>query len=498
MAYTFSVNNSPATGAVAMYTLISTLVTAGWTKVMDSDGTTYSASGVQVTSGNVGTNGLGNSSAWVRLKAPLVGGKQREIIIQRGTTSLNWRLKYSAYGGFIGGAPAATVAPTNENSFVYSESNQDATTSLRTTSTVGTGQSFTALGTILGSARFYLKKTGAPTGFAIAKVYAHSGSLGTTSVPTGTALANSVPFDVSTLTASYALTELKFIGSESITLTNATNYVVTIEYNGGSVGNTLDVGRDGSSPTATGNSSTWDGATWTAVSTSDLCAYVCTGVQDEVFMLGGGTDLVPTFFAFFTTDANYRYHVAAGGAAEFYSFVAWAQQNGTTTMTGSTGICLDVMAAGSFPSADIDPAVMYCSTLSSAFGGDFVTISFPTTNSTNSAKARAWLGPALFAGASLTSNNVNVGIVCYGNSQVGNSATFATNPWINNDDLVPCLWGSANFINPRGIKGFSTLFMFGSIAHSNGDTCDSIAPGSKDKIYFGGLWLPWSGATPLI
>jgi hypothetical protein len=75
MAYTFSVNNSPATGAVAMYTLISTLVTAGWTKVMDSDGTTYSASGVQVTSGNVGTNGLGNSSAWVRLKAPLVGGK---------------------------------------------------------------------------------------------------------------------------------------------------------------------------------------------------------------------------------------------------------------------------------------------------------------------------------------------------------------------------------------------------------------------------------------
>ena len=91
MAYTFSVNNAPLTGATAMYTLISTLMSAGWLKKADSDGTTYSSTGVQVTSGNSGTNGLGNTNAWVRLQAPAVNqgtvvNQTREITIQRGTT----------------------------------------------------------------------------------------------------------------------------------------------------------------------------------------------------------------------------------------------------------------------------------------------------------------------------------------------------------------------------------------------------------------------------
>ena len=497
MAYTFSVNNSPTTGAMAIYTLISTLVSAGWTKVMDSDGTTYSATGVQVTSGNVGTNGLGNTNAWIRLRAPVVGGKQREITFQRGTTSLLWRIKYSAYGGFIGGVPSAAVTPTNETVFAYSESNQDTVVSLQSGSTLGVGQSFTGTGTAVSSARFYLKKTTSPTGFAIAKIYAHSGSFATTGIPTGAALATSVPFDVSTLTTSLVLTELKFIGSNQITLTNATNYVFTIEYSGS--GGTLDVGKDGSSPTAQGNYSTLAVVTWTPSTANAVIGYLCTGVQDEVFMTGAGTDFVPTFFSYFNTDATYRWHVAAGGAAEFYSFVAWSQTIGSVAITGSNGICLDVMAAGSFPSADIDPAVMYCSALASTFQTDFISSSFPSINTTNPAKARAWLGPALLAGAAITNcNNVNVGLVCYGNSIIGNSGTLSTNPWIFNDDLLPCLWGSANTASPRGVKGFSTLFMFGTVAHSNGDTCDSVSPGSKDKIYFGGVWIPWSGVTPLI
>lgn len=63
------------------------------------------------------------------------------------------------------------------------------------------GHSFTTLTTRykITSARFYLAKDNNPTGNATAVLYAHSGVYGTSSVPTGGALATSEPFDVSTL-----------------------------------------------------------------------------------------------------------------------------------------------------------------------------------------------------------------------------------------------------------------------------------------------------------
>lgn len=129
MAYTFSVNNLPATGAVAMYTLVATLIAAGWTQSDSSDGTTRSAG--QVTHGGSGTNGLGNNSAWVRLKAPAVNGgalvnQQREVTIQRGTTDLVWRVKYSAGAGFTGGSPSATQTPSAADAVIMAGAGTDA------------------------------------------------------------------------------------------------------------------------------------------------------------------------------------------------------------------------------------------------------------------------------------------------------------------------------------------------------------------------------------
>jgi len=331
MTYTFSVNNSPVTGGLAIYNIVSALMSAGWLKKMDSDGTTYSATGVQVTSGNVGTNGLNNTNAWVRLQAPAVNGgsvvnQTREITIQRGANSLSWRIKYSASALFTGGTPG--ISQTSSSA-------------------------------------------------------------------------------------------------------------------------------------------------------------------DEVFMLGGGTDASPTFYSWLPADGGYRWHVVAGGAAEFYSFVAWSQTIGS--ITGTTVMCLDVMAAGSFPATDVDPAVMYCSTNGITIT-EIILAGFVTTTQTNPAKARAWLGATSAAGASLTSNNVGVGITNYGGI-IGGS-TFGHNPWSNKEDLLPCLWGSAGTTLPRGVKGFSTLFMFGTILHNNGTVGSfSIA---KDKIFFGNLWFPWSGTGPLI
>lgn len=114
-----------------MWNLISTLMTAGWLKKMDSDGTSYSATGVQVTGGGSGTNGLGNNSAWVRLQAPAVNGgavvdQTRELTIQRGTSDLLWRIKYSASALFTGGSPAATVTPSSADEVFMTGGGSDA------------------------------------------------------------------------------------------------------------------------------------------------------------------------------------------------------------------------------------------------------------------------------------------------------------------------------------------------------------------------------------
>ncbi len=72
------------------------------------------------------------------------------------------------------------------------------------------GQSFTGDGKILDSCKFYLKKVGSPTGMAVATIYAHTGTFGNGGKPTGSPLATSDNFDVSTLTVSNQLITFNF------------------------------------------------------------------------------------------------------------------------------------------------------------------------------------------------------------------------------------------------------------------------------------------------
>jgi len=95
---------------------------------------------------------------------------------------------------------------------------------------MGCGQSFTGDGGVLNSVKFYLKKITSITGTAYVKIYAHTGTFGTSSLPTGSALAISDVFDVSTLTTSFQLITFTFTGAEKITLTNETKYIATFEY----------------------------------------------------------------------------------------------------------------------------------------------------------------------------------------------------------------------------------------------------------------------------
>jgi hypothetical protein len=154
----------------------------------------------------------------------------------------------------------------------YSESNNDGYQSLFNGSYTIAGQSFTALAGLLNSAKFHLYKEGSPTGNMTAYLYAHSGTYGTSSVPTGSALATSGTVSIATLSASYTLVTFTFTGTNKYRLVKNTYYVITVQYGGGDVSNRLRVGFDGSSPTHSGNGSRYQ-SSWGAIG-QDLCFYV--------------------------------------------------------------------------------------------------------------------------------------------------------------------------------------------------------------------------------
>lgn len=114
----------------------------------------------------------------------------------------------------------------------YSETNQSQVQPVYSASP-GAGQAFTGNGQVLDRATFYLDKHfGLPTGNATAKIYAITGTYGTSAIPTGSALATSDVFDVSTLTTTKQLIDFTFSGANNITLSNGVNYFVSFEYSG--------------------------------------------------------------------------------------------------------------------------------------------------------------------------------------------------------------------------------------------------------------------------
>ena len=160
----------------------------------------------------------------------------------------------------------------------YSETNQSGGEALGVAGSfaVANGQSFTDPdGHVLDSCQFNLRKMGSPTGNAVAKVYAHTGTWGSSGVPSGAALAVSDAVAVSTLGTSYRLVTFEFSGANRITLAAGTHYVVTVEYSAGTAGNYIIVGYDSSSPTHPGNKCySNNGTSWMEVGGYDVPFYV--------------------------------------------------------------------------------------------------------------------------------------------------------------------------------------------------------------------------------
>jgi len=132
-------------------------------------------------------------------------------------------------------------------------------------------QSLTSGGGTLDSVVIDLKKVGSPTGSAYAKIYAHTGTYGTSSEPTGSILATSDALNVAGLTTSYVETPIVFSGAERIELSSQ-YYCLVIEYTGGDGSNYLAVSYDASSPTHDGNQGyETSGSGYTPQSSYDMC-----------------------------------------------------------------------------------------------------------------------------------------------------------------------------------------------------------------------------------
>lgn len=124
--------------------------------------------------------------------------------------------------------------------------------------TIKRGQSFNCSGVVvLNSVKVSLRKYGSPTGNIYIRIYAHSGSYGSSSIPTGSVLATSDPVSASSLSAypTYSDNTFTFSGSNKITL-EETRYCFLVDATDTTTdgSNYIQTEADGTAPTHGGNS----------------------------------------------------------------------------------------------------------------------------------------------------------------------------------------------------------------------------------------------------
>ncbi len=135
----------------------------------------------------------------------------------------------------------------------------------------------------IDSCKFFLTKIGAPTGNIVAKLYAITGTYGVNSIPLGSALATSDAVSVTTIknaqdsnnlvVSDYVLVSFTFSEANQYALQAGVNYIMTIEYSGGTTGNYLSVGG-GDSNLPTGNPVQHYGSPWTTYTGDAYIFYV--------------------------------------------------------------------------------------------------------------------------------------------------------------------------------------------------------------------------------
>lgn len=150
-------------------------------------------------------------------------------------------------------AVSAGTTKTNIATYAFANYNEFRDIGLVNDDGMGTVFQAGASGT-LESVKFYLSKVGAPTGTAVARLYAKTGTYGTDAVPTGVALATSDAFSVASLSTSFAEVEIYFTGVNKYSLTSGTQYAILFDWtDGGDASNYVQMGFDNTTPSYAGN-----------------------------------------------------------------------------------------------------------------------------------------------------------------------------------------------------------------------------------------------------
>lgn len=199
---------------------------------------------------------------------PTTGRNYRLVYVQGGTMT-----NHDAFNGKIIVVQGVSAGTTLDS---YPESNQSSFAPIY----FGTGgnyrvfQSFTGDGSLVYSAKFYVKLASAGSINAISRLWTHSGTFGSTSV--GALPVHATSSTVAVTNTSYALVE--FVYTTPYQTTNGTKYLVDIQTTSASPN--LDVGLDNTSTTHEGNFVSTDNNTTTDTpdSTKDLIFYVIKGV----------------------------------------------------------------------------------------------------------------------------------------------------------------------------------------------------------------------------
>jgi len=155
------------------------------------------------------------------------------------------------------------------------------------------GQSFVGGAGVLHSiTNIPLRRVGTVTGSVYIKVYAHTGTFGSTGVPTGEPLATSGAIDVAGITDSSDSWTYTFSFSDAncINLSAETDYFFAVEYEGGAdTSNCLRVFRDNTSPTDAGNGATYiEGDGWTATA-NDMSTFLVYVKKQHTLSKSSGT-----------------------------------------------------------------------------------------------------------------------------------------------------------------------------------------------------------------
>lgn len=177
----------------------------------------------------------------------------------------------------------------------YNESNGDSSYIMHSDYVSKLGQSFLATLCTLSSCKFHIHKTGSITGNIYAKLYAHTGVFGESSLPTGNPLATSDAVNVSTLGAyPPSLVTFNFTGEDQVVLSGGTHYVIVLDCSSivGDGSNCVGGGFDGSSPSHNGNLSYEYEESWSDSDIRDTIFYVY-GEEESTPIVGEKYPLPP-------------------------------------------------------------------------------------------------------------------------------------------------------------------------------------------------------------